>query len=197
MKRSLSTLLLFVSATLSASAGTLTNIDFSFNSPEYRVDTIVNATAPLAFINVGNTGNPFLNNPDSTISLGYGTYYAIATFVPSNPTSRLAGNPVSIALVVDGASFVSQIVNFPPSSTTSGAFATINLPGGETVTLSATALTADRVRVAIDGSGLVGDGSPDTFYFFTYAPANAIPEPATIWLSGTGLAALAVARKRR
>ena len=64
-------------ATLSAS--TLTEIRFTSNGGSFINDTIFEGgTSPLAFTNTGSTANAFLNNANSTITLNYGSYYAIA-----------------------------------------------------------------------------------------------------------------------
>jgi hypothetical protein len=73
-------------------------------------------------------------------------------------------------------------------------FANFALPDGDSVTISATGLSADRIQIVADGGGLFPGGAPDAFYLFTYSA----PEPATGALLASGLlAAWAVRRRRR
>jgi hypothetical protein len=76
-------------------------------------------------------------------------------------------------------------------------FANFLLPGGDTVTIAATGLSADRIRIVADGAGLIGDGTADAFYAFNYV--SAVPESGTsaILAAGLGLLALMFKRSKR
>jgi hypothetical protein len=167
--------------------GTITNISFVSNGGNFANDTLligltVTNTSPLAFTNTAGLSQPFLNAADSTISLGYGTYYAIAFLTTGS--HRGAG---TVSFVLDGATTFSQTVTFPDPALVSGNFATFALPGGDTVTISATGLSADRIRIGTNGAGLAPGGGPDAFYLFSYSQApggdgGAVPEPGTAML---------------
>jgi len=147
----------------SASAGALSNITWRSNQGTYINDTVVNGTtSPLAFTATNDLAQPFLNASDSTITLSYGNYYAI-TFRSFG--AHIGAGTVSFAL--DGVVYSQEVV-FPDPASASGVFARFALPGGDTVTVSATGLSADRIRVIADGPGLAGDGTPDAFYQFSY-----------------------------
>jgi hypothetical protein len=165
-------------------AGTLTNISFTSNGGTYITDTIVgNATSPLAFTAPTDLAQPFLNASDSSITLGYGSYYAIAF--------RSFGAHVgagTVSFLLGGTTPYSQNVTFPDPTAASGVFATFALPGGDTVTISSTGLSADRIRVVADGGGLAPDDTSDAFYLFNYT-RGAQPVPT---MSQWGLAALGI-----
>lgn len=184
---------LLASAVLPVCAGTLTNISFVSNNGSFVNDTIVEGgTSPLAFTNTLNTNQPFLNNGDSTVSLSFGDYYAIS-FLGFG--QHLGSGTVSFLL--DGSPF-SQNVTFPANSPGGVNFAFFNLPGGETVSISTTGLSADRIRIVADGGGLTPDGTNDAFYLFTYSnDQSAVPEPASFLLAGAGIAAVIGLRSRR
>jgi hypothetical protein len=173
-----------------AGAATLTDISFKSNGLTYINDTIAEGgTSPLAFTAATDLGQPFLNAVDSSISLGYGNYHAIAFLG--------FGQHVGTGLIsfrVDGGALVSQSVTFPNPASASGVFANFTLPGGDTVTVAATGLSADRIRIVADGAGLSGDGTPDAFYAFNYA--SAVPEAATGAMLAGGLALLGMLLKR-
>lgn len=180
------TTLLFTSP---AAAATLTNLVFNSNAGSYQNDTIINGASPLAFTLTGATTNPFLNASNSTVSLGYGAYFAIAPLGFGQHVG--AGN---ISFLLDGSSSFTQAVTFPSVSPAGVVFATFNLPGGDQVQFQTTGITADRTRVSVDGSGLVPDGELDAFYLLTYSSGSAnsaVPEPSTIGISLLGLAAVA------
>jgi hypothetical protein len=185
--------LAFVSA---ATAGTITNLSFVSNGGGYVNDTIVgNGTSPLAFTATGSTSNAFLNNADSTVSLGYGTYYAIAFL---GLGQHLGAGTVSFLL--NGTTSESQSVIFPANSPGGVQFALFNLPGGDTAAFSTTGLSADRISIIADGAGLVPDGTADAFYQFSYTQASTsgVPEPGTFYLMAMcGIVVLAVRVQRR
>jgi hypothetical protein len=171
-------------------AATLTDISFKSNGLAYINDTIAEgSTSPLAFTAATGLGQPFLNAADSSISLGYGNYYAIA-FLGFG--QHLGAGLVSFR--VDGGALVSLGVTFPDPALASGVFANFALPGGDTVTIAATGFSADRIRIVADGAGLTPDGTADAFYAFNYA--SAVPESATSMLLAGGLALLGLMRKR-
>jgi len=147
----------------SVSAGAISDIAWTSNNGSYINDTIVNgSTSPLAFTTTSDLAQPFLNASDSTVTLSYGSYYAISF--------RDFGAHVgvgTVSFVLDGVVYSKNVV-FPNPTTVSGVFANFALPGGDTVTVSATGLSADRIRIAADGPGLAGDGTPDAFYQFNY-----------------------------
>jgi hypothetical protein len=174
-----------------AAAGTLTDISFTSNSGSFINDTIINFTSPLAFTAATGLNQPFLNAVDSTISLGYGTYYAIS-FLGFGAHQ----GPGTVSFLLDGAPF-SQAVTFPNPGAASGVFASFALPGGDSVTISATGLSADRIRIVANGGGLVGDQTPDAFYLFAYSDArqSVIPVPAAGWLLASGLAFMGLSRR--
>lgn len=175
-------------------AGTLTNISFISNGGAHVNNTIApDFASPLAFTATSGLNQPFLNAANSTISLGYGTYYAIAFLDRSS--SHFGSGVVSFLL--DGTTSFSSIVNFPNPAAASPVFASLALPGGDSVTVSATGLSADRIRVIADGGGLFPDQVPDAFYLFTYASGqtSVIPLPAAGWLLAGGLAFMGFGRR--
>jgi len=154
-------------------AEVLTSITWTSHNGVYINDTIVNGTtSPLAFTATNSLVMPFLNAADSTISLTYGTYYAIA--FQSYGAHTGAG---TVSFVLDAGTTNSQNVTFPDPTVASGVFANFTLPGGDTVTIAATGLSADRIRVVADGPGLLPDGNPDAIYLFTYTSAAATTVP--------------------
>lgn len=112
----------------------------------------------MAFTATNDLAQPFLNAPDATIALPYGSYYAIS--FRSYGAHAGAG---TVSFVVDEVTTYSQNVTFPDPTVASDEFAHFTLPGGDTVTISATGLAADRIRVVADGPGLFPDGTPDAF----------------------------------
>jgi hypothetical protein len=141
----------------------------------------------LAFTATTGLTQPFLNASNSTIALGYGSYYAIA-FRAFGAHS----GPGTVSFNLNGTPY-SQNVTFPDPTLASGVFASFTLPGGDKVTISATGLSADRIQVVPDGGGLVGDGTPDAFYAFNFtAGAQTIPTVPTPTLSEWALAVLAI-----
>jgi hypothetical protein len=171
---------------------TLTNLSFISNGGNFINDTIVNGTSPLAFTGTTDLAQPFLNNPDSTVSLGFGNYYAIAFL---GPGQHLGAGTVSFSR--NGTPF-SQAVTFPANSPGGVMFASFSLPGSESVTVSTTGLSADRIHIQGDGSGLTPDGTADAFYSFVYSsPVSSVPEPGTLALAGLGVAAVVTAMRRR
>jgi len=174
-------------------AGTLTHLSFISNGGAFGNDTVVgNGTWPLAFTATGGLNQPFLNAADSPISLGYGTYYAIAF--------RGFGSHVGtgvVSFLLDGTTAFSSPVTFPDPTAASGVFASFAMPGGNAVTVSATGLSADRIRIVADGGGLVADSVPDAFYLFTYSSGQTrvIPLPAAGWLLAGGLAFMGFGRR--
>jgi hypothetical protein len=187
-------LLLSLISAQAATAGTLTNISFISSNRGFFNDTIVNGFSPLAFTLTGGTNNPFLNAVDSTVSLGYGNYFAIA-FLGFG--QHLGSGTVSF--VLDGTTTFTQNVIFPANSPGGVLFASFSLPGGDSVTISTTGLSADRIQVFADGAGLAPDGTNDAFYLFSYtqAASSAVPEPSSVVLFGGGLAGLAAVVRRR
>ena len=175
-------------------AGVLTNLSFTSNGESFVNNTIVDGTtSPLAFTLTTNLAQPFLNAADSTVSLNYGSYYAIS-FLEFG--AHVGSGTVSFLL--DGTSMFSLEVTFPDPALPSGNFATFALPGGDLVTVSATGLAADRIRIAADGGGLASDEFEDAFYQFNYtAGSSAVPEPATAVLFGFGAAILVLRRWKR
>lgn len=175
-------------------ASTITNVSFTSNGGAFINDTIAEGTtSPLAFTSTTDLAQPFLNAADSTVSLGYGTYYAIAFL--GFGSHQGAG---TVAFLLNGVSTVSQAVTFPNPTAASANFATFALPGGDSLTISATGLSADRIKIAIDGNGLTADGNPDAFYLFSFVQgSSAIPEPAAAMLCGLGAVILGMWRLKR
>ncbi len=194
LHKSVLTLLLAGIATFPLSAGTISGISFTSNGGSFINNTIVDGTSPLAF--TANTGlaQPFLNSADSTITLGYGSYYAIA-FLGFG--EHIGAGTISFTL--DGVGLFSQSVTFPNPASASAVFASFALPGGDAVTVSATGLSADRISIAADGSGLLAGGGPDAFYqfAFTQRQGSSVPEPATGVLLVGGFATMLAVRRRR
>jgi MYXO-CTERM domain-containing protein len=135
---------------------------------------------------------PFLNAADSTLTLNYGSYYAIAFLGFGQHIG--AG---SISFLLNGVTPYSQDVTFPDPRFASPVFASFALPGGDEVEVSATGLSADRIRIVADGGGLFTDGTPDAFYLFNFTSGDQqTPEPATgVLVAGGLLAAWAVRRR--
>ena len=148
-------------AAVSVSTAGITDITWTSNNGTFINDTIINGTtSPLAFTATTDLVQPFLNAIDSTITLNDGSYYAISF--------RGFGahvGPGMISFLLDGV-FYSQNVVFPDPTLASGEFASFALPGG--VSVSATGLSADRIRIIADGPGLAGDGTADAIYQFNY-----------------------------
>ena len=156
---------LWAAMAVPVSAGTLTRISWKSHSDTYVNNTIVDGTtSPLAFTATNDLAQPFLNAADSTVALSYGSYYAISFHSYGAHTG-----PGTVSFLLDGVTEYSQSVTFPDPTLASGVFASFTLPGGDTVTISATALAADRIRVVADGPGLAGDGVVDAFYQFNYS----------------------------
>jgi hypothetical protein len=143
----------------------------------------------VGFIATNDLAQPFLNATDSTITLNYGSYYAISF---RGYGSHIGAGTISFLL--DGVTQYSKNLTFPDPTVASGVFAKFDLPGGDTLTVSATGLAADRIRIVADGPGLLEDGVLDAFYQFNYSrvsqpilmivPAN--PGQATIaWTPAT------------
>jgi hypothetical protein len=167
------------------SAGVITDITFTSNGGSFVNDTITdNGTSPLAFTATTDLNQPFLNAADSTISLTYGNYYAIAF----EGFGQHFGEG-TVSFVLDDATTYSEDVIFPDPSASSGGFATFILPGNDSVTISATGLSADRISIVADGGGLITDGTADAFYSFNFTQdsSSAAPEPASLALFGAGL----------
>lgn len=186
--RSLLGILCAVSSAGPGFAGTLTRITWVSHEGTYVNDTIVNGTtSPLAFTATNNLVQSFLNAADSTISLTYGSYYAISFRTYGSHTG--AG---TVSFVLDGVTTYSQDVTFPDPTVASDVFGSFTLPGGDTVTISGTGLAADRIRVVADGAGLIADGTPDAFYLFNYTCAADVAAPKmTIAPAAAGLATIA------
>lgn len=183
-------------ALTTASAGTLTDISFKSNGLSYINNTLVgDGTSPLAFTAATGLDAPFLNASDSTISLGYGTYYAIA-FLGFG--QHIGAGQISFFSATESLSY-SLNVTFPDPASASGVFATFNLAGGDTVTIAATGLKNDRISIIADGGGLTPDGTPDAFYTFKYtnASVSAVPEPASGAMLAGGLAMVGFMLQRR
>jgi hypothetical protein len=173
-----------------ACAGTLTDISFTSNFGNWvNTTTYDGDTLPIAFTAPTGLNQPFLNAADSSVSLSYGSYYAIVT-------TGLYWKHVgagSVALRVDGALFT-QNVTFPDPASPSAVFASFALPGGDSVRIAATGLSADRLSLIADGQGLVPDGIPDAYYIFSYI--SAVPEASTGLMLAGGLAVLGLLRTR-
>lgn len=176
----------------SATAGVITNISFVSNGGAFVNDTIIgNSTSPLAFTLAGATSNPFLNNADSTISLGFGDYFAIAF----QGFGQHLGNG-TVSFLLDGTLFTQNVI-FPDNSSGGVSFATFNLSGGDTVQLSTTGLSADRISIIANGVGLQTNGTADAFYRFSYSggTTNNVPEPTSLSIAAIGLGALVRGRR--
>ena len=180
-------------AAISLPAATINNIKFFTPANGYTNDTIVNGTSPLAFTGNANFAQPFLNASDSTITLNYGSYYAIAFL----GVGQLQGAG-TISFLLNNTTLNFANVTFPNPSVAGPIFASFSLPGGDGVTVAPTGLFADRIRISGDGSGLFTDGTADAFYAFNFTSgtASSTPEPATFALFGTGVAAILAVRRR-
>jgi hypothetical protein len=165
-------------------AGTLSRVSWKSHSDTYVNNTIVDGTtSPLGFTATNDLAQPFLNAPDSTVALTYGSYYAISFHSYGAHTG-----PGTVSFLLDGVTEYSQSVTFPDPTLVSGVFASFALPGGDTVALSATGLAADRIRIVADGPGLAGDGVVDAFYQFNYA--RAVAPALTLVPAAAGQAAI-------
>jgi hypothetical protein len=174
-----------------ATAGVITNISFTSNGGSIANDTINgNFTSPLAFTLTGASSNPFLNNPDTTISLGFGDYYAIAFL----GAAQHVGNG-TVSFLLDGTTTVTQNITFPASTLAGNRFASFNLPGGDLVQISTTGISADRIRIVANAGGLQTDGAADAFYNFSYKAAASVPLPTSVGLMALGLAAFGFGRR--
>ena len=181
-------------AAISLPAATINNISFSTTANGFTNDTINNNnTSPLAFTGKANLVQPFLNNPDSTITLNYGSYYAIAFL----GFGQLQGAG-TISFLLNNTTPYSANVIFPDPLAAGPIFAAFSFPGGDLVTVAPTGLSADRIRISGDGSGLITDGTADAFYAFNFTSgtASSTPEPATFAMFGTGVAAILAVRRR-
>ena len=180
-------------AAISLPAATINNIRFYASDFGYINDTIVNGTSPLAFTNKADLKQPFLNAIDSTITLNYGSYYAIGFL----GVKQLQGAG-TISFLLNNTTPYSANVLFPDPLAAGPIFAAFSFPGGDLVTVAPTGLLADRIRISGDGSGLHTDGSLDAFYAFNFTSgtASSTPEPATFAMFGTGVAAILAVRRR-
>jgi len=180
-------------AAISLPAATINNIIFYTTANGYTNDTVSNGTSPLAFTGKANFAQPFLNASDSTITLNYGSYYAIAFL----GVGQLQGAG-TISFLLNNTTLNFANVTFPNPSVAGPIFASFSLPGGDGVTVAPTGLFADRIRISGDGSGLFTDGTADAFYAFNFTSgtASSTPEPATFALFGTGVAAILAVRRR-
>ncbi|MCP9787052.1 ELWxxDGT repeat protein, partial [Cyanobium sp. N5-Cardenillas] len=171
------------------SGPSLTDISFVSNGSSFINDTVVgNGTSPLAFTTTTSLSEPFLNAANSSISLGLGSYYAIAF----TGFGEHVGNG-QVSLREDGGSLVTQNVVFPSPTSASGEFASFVLASGNTVAISATGLTADRIRITSDGGGLTSGGAVDAFYAFTYAaPSNGTIPASVVFAAGSATATVTV-----
>jgi hypothetical protein len=179
---------------LPVSAATISDISFTSNAGVFINDTIQNTTSPLGFTATTDLAQPFLNSTvDSTVTLNYGSYYAIAFL----GQFQMIG-PGTVSFLLDGVTSFSQDVTFPDPSASSPVFASFALPGNDSVTISATGLSADRISLAGDQSGLFPDGGPDAFYLFNFTSgsASAAPEPASLAMFGAGLGVIFALRRR-
>ena len=185
--------LLAAMAISTLSAGVITEALFSSNGGSFINDTIADGvTAPLGFTNTGGTADAFLNNANSTITgLAYGSYYAI-TFLGFG--QHIGTGTFSVRH--DGVLF-STAVTFPSDLTCCTQFASLSLPGGDSVTLATTDLSADRIAIIADGAGLTPGGAADAFYLFTFTQGAAVPEPGSAVLLATAVFALGFARFRK
>jgi len=182
-------------ASAAAGASALTDISFVSNGGSYINDTIVNnGTSPLAFTANTSLAAPFLNAADSTITLGFGNYYAI-TFLGFG--EHIGAGQISFR--ENGGALVTENVTFPDPAMASGTFANFTLASGDHLSISATGLSADRIAIIADGGGLSPDGAPDAFYTFNYTGPNAVPESASAGMLTAGMAmlGLVVVRGRR
>jgi PEP-CTERM motif len=180
-------------ASQAANAGIVSDVSFVSSGANFRNDTIVgDGTSPLGFTRTGATDNPFLNNADSTVSLGFGEYFAIAF---QGFGQHLGSGTVSFRL---NGILNTQNVIFPDSSPGGVTFATFNLIDGDIIQLSTTGLFADRIRIVADGGGLQANGTTDAFYRFSYIDLpttnNNVPEPTSLSIAALGLAATVFSR---
>lgn len=182
--------------TSSAVAGTLTNLTFTSSNGAFINDTVPNGTSPIGFTLLGSTTNPFLNNADSSVSLGFGSYYGIT----AGGFGQHSGAG-SIAFRLDDTTNFSQNVSFPDNLTSGQILASFVLPGGDTLEVSTTGIFADRVRIFADGVGLATDNIADPFWLFTYTSGSTdnseVPEPSSIALGLCGLAVIAWRRHQK
>jgi hypothetical protein len=192
--KSLLTTLFFSLLALPVSAATISDISFTSNSGNFINDTILNGTSPLAFTATTDLAQPFLNSPvDSTVTLDYGSYYAISFL----GFGEMLGDG-TISFLLNGVTPFSQDVTFPDPTAAGPAFATFALPGNDSVTVSTTGLSADRIQIADDANGLNPDGTPDAFYLFNFTSGSgsATPEPASLAMFGAGLGVIFALRRR-
>lgn len=122
------------------------------------------------------------------MNLEFGEYYAISFLGFGSHVG--AG---SISLREDVGSLITLPVTFPDPASASAVFANFLLPSGNTVTVESAGVSADRIQIVANGGGLTGDGTPDAFYRFVYAP---IPEPGSYTVLA-GVAALLFSLTRR
>lgn len=151
----------------------------------------MNGTSPLAFTANTSLAEPFLNNSDSTITLGFGDYYAI-TFLGFGEDIG-AGQ---ISFRENGGALITKNVTFPDPAMASGKFADFTLASGDHLSISATGLSADRIAIVGDGGGLTADGTPDAFYTFSYSGPSAVPESASGGILTAGLAMMGLVAMR-
>lgn len=179
---------LAVAAVPAAAGSALTNIEFISNGGAFINNTIAEwFSSPLAFTSP-SLGEPFLNNADSSITLGYGDYfaYAFAGYGQHVGVGTISG-------LKGGVSF-SVAANFPADLGSAATFFSHTFADGDTLTVGTTGLSADRVRIFADGGGLLPDGVGDAVYSFSFAP---IPEPVPAAMLLAGLAVLGLIRRRR
>jgi len=182
-----------------ALAATLTNFTLIPQGVAFTRDTVANSGwSPIGFTLTGSTSNPFLNNADKSVSLGYGSYYMT---VFGGVFATPVGPGYTFRFLLDNTTTYSQVVTLPDNLTAGQIFGSFALPDGDTVQLSTTGLFADRVRNSADGAGLAPDGNDDPLWLLTYTSGStdnsAVPEPSSIALGLCGLAVIAWRRHQK
>jgi PEP-CTERM motif-containing protein len=150
------------------------------------------ACAPIGVTLTGATNNPFLNDVDTkAIDLGHGSYY---TFGNPDPGTNFMtqGDSLFARIVLSDGTILSNTILVPDLSVAGTVMFNFAAWGISIVTTGITG--ADRMSFGLPPTAFAPDGRLDYALKLDYTP---VPEPASMMLLLTGLAASPVVWRRR